>query len=182
MYGDWRLSRSWNSPIVILTSSIFASGALSPPARCGGPLRPNAGNGLGGACVGTLPDCGVVGAPCCASGPACIANATCGNGTCQQCVVEIAVGVHHTCAIKLDGTVWCTGANTNGQLGQGTVGGLPSTAWVQVHDTGLAPIHDATAIAAGSEHTCALRAAGAVSCWGHDDDGQLGNGTSGTDL
>ena len=38
MYGDCRLMRSSNSPIVIVTSSIFASGALSSSALCGGAL------------------------------------------------------------------------------------------------------------------------------------------------
>src|SRR5215510_9047282 len=36
MYGDCRLMRSWNSPSVIVTSSIFARTALSSSALCGG--------------------------------------------------------------------------------------------------------------------------------------------------
>ncbi len=40
----------------------------------------------------------------------------------------------------------------------------------------------ATAIAAGSQHSCAIRPGGGLSCWGHNHDGQLGDGTTMTRL
>ena len=42
----------------------------------------------------------------------------------------------------------------------------------------VAGITDATTISAGTDHICATIAAGNVSCWGKNDDGQLGDGTS----
>ena len=37
-------------------------------------------------------------------------------------------------------------------------------------------ITDATAVSAGFVHTCALRESGEITCWGWDDQGQLGDG------
>ena len=87
-------------------------------------------------------------------------------------VIQVATGAQHTCALKSDGTVFCWGGNAEGQLGSGftdTILGAP----FQV--PGLA---NAVAIGAGVAHTCALLASGAVTCWGKNDSGQLGNGTS----
>lgn len=83
---------------------------------------------------------------------------------------EIAAGEAHTCALAGDGTVRCFGANTHGQLGDGTVNASETPVTV----SGLA---DAGALAAGADHTCAVRAGGTVWCWGRNDYGQLGNVT-----
>ena len=139
---------------------------------CGGGRRyePNAGDGLGGACLEVdagVPagPCGAVAQACCATGPACIANASCSSGTCAKCVTDIALGRHAACVLKHDGTVWCAGENMNGQLGFG-LAGPPVTEWVQARDSTSAAITDATAVAAGWESACAVRANGTVWCWG----------------
>jgi alpha-tubulin suppressor-like RCC1 family protein len=41
-------------------------------------------------------------------------------------VVQTAVGNHHACALRRDGTVACWGDNRVGQLGNGTSGTLPA--------------------------------------------------------
>jgi alpha-tubulin suppressor-like RCC1 family protein len=84
-------------------------------------------------------------------------------------VTAIGGGGSHTCAARADGTVWCWGYNVDGGLGNGTFDNF-STMPVQV--TGIT---DATAVAAGQGHSCALRRGGTVSCWGFNEDGELGN-------
>ena len=89
--------------------------------------------------------------------------------------VAIAVGFHHTCALLNDGTVRCWGWNYNGQLGDGTTG---TTARKKSPTQTLSLGRTAVAIAAGIEHTCALLDDGSVSCWGRNNYGQLGDGTT----
>jgi alpha-tubulin suppressor-like RCC1 family protein len=78
----------------------------------------------------------------------------------------------HTCALVTGGAAKCWGSDTFGKLGDGP-GGTTSAVPVNV-----ANLTGATAISAGSEHTCALVAAGAVRCWGDGGSGQLGNGVA----
>lgn len=85
--------------------------------------------------------------------------------------VSIAAS-EHSCAIVSDGRVWCWGANGNGQLGDGTM--LDRHQPVEVVGLPGATV----AVAAGDRSTCALSAAGAVTCWGYNEFGQLGIGTT----
>jgi alpha-tubulin suppressor-like RCC1 family protein len=79
----------------------------------------------------------------------------------------------HVCAIQ-NGAVRCWGFNFQGQLGNGTPTGTPSTpVSAQVTAVGVS---GATALALGSSHTCAL-ASGVVKCWGANQLGELGIGT-----
>lgn len=82
-------------------------------------------------------------------------------------VVAIATGGAHSCALMMDGTVWCWGANDWGQLGNGTF----SFSSPPLKVNGL---RNVTAIAAGGAHSCALLADETVSCWGGNSTGQLG--------
>src|SRR6266516_3822907 len=65
------------------------------------------------------------------------------------------------------------GSNQSGQLGNG-LGGLNARSPTLVR--GLA--HGAASVAAGTDHSLALRSAGGVRAWGANAAGQLGNGTT----
>jgi alpha-tubulin suppressor-like RCC1 family protein len=89
--------------------------------------------------------------------------------------VAVAAGVSHTCALLTGGSVRCWGSNSDGQIGAGTIGVDNLTPVV------VSGVTAAVAIVAGTNHTCALLAGGTVACWGGNDSGQLGIGTSGAD-
>jgi hypothetical protein len=81
-------------------------------------------------------------------------------------------GESSTCARRADGSVRCWGANSFGQLGDGTLNDSTVPAAVIGLD-------DATSLAVGLGHACASTEEGTAVCWGSDDSGQLGDGTAG---
>jgi alpha-tubulin suppressor-like RCC1 family protein len=86
---------------------------------------------------------------------------------------RIALGDAHTCAIKDDGTVWCFGDNSDGQLGNSSFGPPDSTTPVQT--SGFGTGRTAVQVAAGERHTCALLDNGEVWCWGYNGNLELGS-------
>lgn len=90
----------------------------------------------------------------------------------RQNVLEVALGLQHTCARKPDLTVKCWGDDSRGQIGTGTGGDGGVVAAPQA----VTGVNDAIQIASGQNHTCVVRSSGKVSCWGDNQDGQLGNG------
>ncbi|RSS59441.1 DUF11 domain-containing protein [Streptomyces sp. WAC01280] len=112
---------------------------------------------------------------------------TCAVGETAPCtsflkgVVSVAAGVLHSLALLTDGTVVAWGNNATGQLGEGSVVNH-RTSPVRVCAVGsVAPctsyLTNITSIAAGYQHSLALRADGGVRSWGINDQGQLGDGT-----
>ena len=81
----------------------------------------------------------------------------------------VAAGGKHNVGRRADGTIWSWGANTKGQLGR-----------VLVTDPTLPSLVESDAsnrwvsVAAGSEHSLAVRSDGALFAWGGNGFGQLG--------
>jgi O-glycosyl hydrolase len=80
---------------------------------------------------------------------------------------QVAVGSSFACALLVSGEVKCWGANTLGQLGNGTLA-------EQTSPTVVSGVQGATQVAAGGEQACALLKSGRVVCWGGDLTGGLG--------
>jgi hypothetical protein len=91
----------------------------------------------------------------------------------------------HTCAIARNGDASCWGTNLHGQLGDNSTAATATPVSVLVasllqKQTLLEPLHRLSQLALGGKHTCAVIVEGALRCWGANEFGQLGIGTSGT--
>jgi len=89
-----------------------------------------------------------------------------------QNVVAVTTGLSHSCAMTA-GAIRCWGDNSQGQLGSNASG----ASGAMVQPTLVPIVIDPVAIAAGAQHTCAVRLNGQVLCWGQNSSGQLGEGS-----
>ncbi len=90
-------------------------------------------------------------------------------------VTGVAAGFAHSLAVTSTGSVFACGKNDDGELGDGDT--TDSDVPVKVD---LPAGTKATAVAAGAGHNLALTSTGAVLAWGLDNEGQLGNGSTGS--
>lgn len=92
----------------------------------------------------------------------------------------LTVGTDHSCATQMSAgrsTISCWGDNTHGQLGTGTAGGWISTPAAVTWPAGA----DANWPRAGDGFTCAAEGLfdpGQLRCWGRNDRGQVGDGST----
>ena len=125
------------------------------------------------------PGCNINAPPCRASP---VQVSALGNNAAQ-----IATGYYHACALLKDGTLWCWGLNTWGQIGDGTrlgsqclIGGAftPACAASPVQVSALG--NNLAQVAAAGYRTCARLKDGSVWCWGSAEDYALGAPDAGT--
>jgi alpha-tubulin suppressor-like RCC1 family protein len=87
--------------------------------------------------------------------------------------VQVAAGNFFSLGLRTDGTLWAWGDNYYGQLGRATNSGTVVANAVPMQVAGTYRY-----IAAGWEHTLALRADGTLWAWGSNYHGELGNSTN----
>jgi alpha-tubulin suppressor-like RCC1 family protein len=87
---------------------------------------------------------------------------------------SISAGSYFTCMRTTTGAAQCFGQNNYGQLGDNTNTDRTTAVGVTGLSSGVA------SVSAGGWHSCAVMDSGSVKCWGRNDWGNLGNGTSST--
>jgi alpha-tubulin suppressor-like RCC1 family protein len=87
-------------------------------------------------------------------------------------VTTLAGSGSHTCVVVTGGAMECWGRNDRGQIGDGTATNRSVPVEVVGLDSGVATI------GAGLYHTCVVDDEGAAKCWGRNDRGQIGDGTT----
>jgi alpha-tubulin suppressor-like RCC1 family protein len=81
----------------------------------------------------------------------------------------VTSGLSHSCAIAPNGTAYCWGRGSSGQLGNGS--NAP-----RLTPFPVAGGFSFAALATGDAHSCGLTTTGVAYCWGSDTDGALGTG------
>jgi uncharacterized protein (TIGR03437 family) len=87
-------------------------------------------------------------------------------------VAQITAGEEDSCVVTSSGGMLCWGYNAEGEIGENTRDHYDSPVPV----TGLAS--GVIQIASGYRHNCAITSTGGVMCWGFNEYGQLGDGTT----
>ena len=93
---------------------------------------------------------------------------------------QVSAGIDHACGVTSDGKGWCWGGNQFGELGippedsPDPCSSQPCSFRPVAVSGGLRFRH----IAAGSHFTCGLSTDDKVFCWGRNDGGQLGTGST----
>ena len=85
---------------------------------------------------------------------------------------QVSAGAGQTCGVTTENRPYCWGNNPDGRLGDGTT-------TRRLQPTAVAGGLFFRQIDAGFQHTCAVRTPGdRAYCWGSNDNGALGDGTT----
>ena len=78
------------------------------------------------------------------------------------------------CGVQADHTGWCWQSNDQGQIGDGST--LPYGTWAK---TPVQVPGKWTSLTTNSDNSCGIRTDDTAACWGLDDYGEVGDGSSG---
>lgn len=87
---------------------------------------------------------------------------------------SVSMGADHLCGVTTSGAAYCWGANDYGQLG---VGGLLRRP-LSIEPVPVAGDLTFSMVSGGFSHTCGVTTDGLVYCWGENNVGQLGDGST----
>jgi len=96
------------------------------------------------------------------------------DGSLFMDIISLGVGRTNNCAVKKNGTLWCWGSNSSGQIGDGSKERKPNP--VMVRNENWIAFANVSQVAVGDDFACSLKKNGTVWCWGSNLFGQLGTG------
>jgi alpha-tubulin suppressor-like RCC1 family protein len=156
----------WIFVMVGCSSPATSQGSAQPEGPTGGSAA-NAGvSGAGGSPA----DSGAGGAIQGSGGTG--TSITTGTTSEKLSAIAVGAGTEHTCAVLTGGSLRCWGWNNDRMLGNGSTVQLSST------PVAVLNITNGAAVSGGGSHNCVLLEGGSIQCWGLDEYGQLGDGTS----
>ena len=87
----------------------------------------------------------------------------------------VSAGFDHSCGVTTQNQIYCWGSNARGQLGDGSFHDRSTPVLV----SGQPPLSlRFRFVSAGYVHTCAIHLSDSAWCWGNNDNGRLGDGTT----
>lgn len=95
-----------------------------------------------------------------------------------EAAIELSVGFCSACVRTSSGAMACWGCNDFGELGNGTRAAQRTPTTVTGLESGVVALSEG----GGESHTCGTRSSGEVKCWGYNGFGQLGTGTTTSDV
>jgi len=99
---------------------------------------------------------------------------------------SVTVGANHSCGLSVDLFLFCWGSNGTAQIAGSALETCPLGPGTDV-PCSTTPVTSASgrtfrAVSAGAFHTCGVAFDGGAFCWGANDRGQVGNGSTGASV
>jgi alpha-tubulin suppressor-like RCC1 family protein len=92
--------------------------------------------------------------------------------------VSVSAGPVHSCGVTTAGAAYCWGMNNSGQLGNGESWDGEDYDIFSSTPVAVAGGLTFASVSAGGEHSCGVTTAGEAYCWGRNDNGELGTGST----
>lgn len=106
------------------------------------------------------------------------------SGSCPRLWSQISAGAIHTCALTSDSQVYCWGYGGNGTMGDNTGNTAARLTPNAIYTGGVLSGKTIKSVHTpdfGGAHSCVLTTENKAYCWGYNNNGQVGDNTSGAD-